>query len=94
MQFLNERQIILVLVDIDIPPSLPKVCSIQYLLQHYLDINSVPRRSFFEFLLYFATDELEKEKLQEFCSTEGQVNIIHTTIFPRGDDVSYSLYEN
>lgn len=33
----------------------------------------MPRRSFFEFLSYFTSDELETEKLREFASSEGQV---------------------
>ena len=57
-------------------PALPQPCSVHYLIQNYLDINCVPRRSFFEFLLYFAEDEMEKEKLQEFCSSEGQVLVL------------------
>ena len=39
----------------------------------YFDIGSVPRRSFFEMLAHFAEDELEREKLNEFCTPEGQV---------------------
>lgn len=58
--------------DISLPVTLPQPCSVQYLVQHYLDINSVPRRSFFELLSYFADNELEKEKLMEFCTAEGQ----------------------
>ncbi|WAR31737.1 NDOR1-like protein [Mya arenaria] len=54
-------------------PKLPQPCTVHYLVQNYLDINCVPRRSFFEMMLYFADDELEKDKLQEFCSAEGQV---------------------
>ncbi|XP_052788058.1 NADPH-dependent diflavin oxidoreductase 1-like [Mya arenaria] len=53
-------------------PKLPQPCTVHYLVQNYLDINCVPRRSFFEMMLYFADDELEKDKLQEFCSAEGQ----------------------
>ncbi|CAG2236503.1 Sulfite reductase [NADPH] flavoprotein alpha-component,NADPH-dependent diflavin oxidoreductase 1 [Mytilus edulis] len=59
-------------LDIGLPDTLPQPCSVQYLVQHYLDINSVPRRSFFELLSYFADNELEKEKLEEFCTAEGQ----------------------
>ncbi|VDI75242.1 Hypothetical predicted protein [Mytilus galloprovincialis] len=59
-------------LDIELPGMLPQPCSVQYLVQHYLDINSVPRRSFFELLSYFADNELEKEKLEEFCTAEGQ----------------------
>ncbi|OWF37436.1 NADPH-dependent diflavin oxidoreductase 1-like [Mizuhopecten yessoensis] len=58
--------------DIPLPFTLPHLCTVSYLLQHYLDINSVPRRSFFELLVYFADNELEKEKLEEFCTAEGQ----------------------
>ena len=39
----------------------------------YLDINTVPRRSFFDHLRHFATDDLEREKLNDFCTLEGQV---------------------
>jgi len=42
-------------------------------VEHYLDIQGVPRRYFFELLSHFTSSELEKEKLQEFCSAEGQV---------------------
>ncbi|KAJ8300992.1 hypothetical protein KUTeg_022511 [Tegillarca granosa] len=41
-------------------------------VENYLDINSVPRRSFFELMCLFSEDELEKEKLKEFCTAEGQ----------------------
>lgn len=61
--------------DIPLPSQLPQPCSVHHLVQHYLDINSVPRRSFFEFMALFTTNELEKEKLQEFCTPEGQVFI-------------------
>ncbi|KAK3605906.1 hypothetical protein CHS0354_017812 [Potamilus streckersoni] len=59
--------------DPEIPlPDLPQPCTMHYIVENYLDINCTPRRSFFEMLAYFADNELEKEKLQEFCSTEGQ----------------------
>ncbi|XP_048181592.1 NADPH-dependent diflavin oxidoreductase 1 isoform X6 [Corvus hawaiiensis] len=55
-----------------LPPLLPQPCTIQYLVTHYLDISCVPRRSFFELLASFSTNELEREKLQEFSSAQGQ----------------------
>ncbi|KAK3088044.1 hypothetical protein FSP39_013874 [Pinctada imbricata] len=58
--------------DIPLPLCLPSPCTVSYLVTHYLDINSVPRRSFFELLAQFSEDELEKEKLEEFCTAEGQ----------------------
>ncbi len=62
----------LYIIDIPIPSSLPSPCTICHLVTHFLDIQSIPRRSFFELLSQFATDELEKEKLEEFCTAEGQ----------------------
>ncbi|XP_030853099.1 NADPH-dependent diflavin oxidoreductase 1, partial [Strongylocentrotus purpuratus] len=60
--------------DVPLPPSwlLPPTCSIRYLATNYLDINSIPRRSFFEMLAHHARNELEREKFQEFDSAEGQ----------------------
>lgn len=61
------------MIDTPLPHQLPQPCSIQYLVEHYLDIQGVPRRYFFELLSHFTSSDLEKEKLQEFCSAEGQV---------------------
>ena len=57
------------------PLPLPSPCTVEYLVQHYLDINGVPRRYFFELLAFFTPDELEEEKLREFASAEGQVSL-------------------
>ncbi|XP_022803335.1 NADPH-dependent diflavin oxidoreductase 1-like [Stylophora pistillata] len=59
--------------DLPVPHQLPQPCSIQHLVEHYLDIQGVPRRYFFELLSHFTSSDLEKEKLLEFCSAEGQV---------------------
>ena len=48
----------------------------------YLDINTVPRRSFFDHLRHFATDDLEREKLNDFCTLEGQVLFPFSPLFP------------
>ncbi|KAK3755557.1 hypothetical protein RRG08_012779 [Elysia crispata] len=64
--------------DVPLPPHIPNPCTTRWLVTHYLDINSVPRRSFFELLWYHAGGEpdsdaeLEKEKLAEFCTAQGQ----------------------
>ncbi|XP_063792224.1 NADPH-dependent diflavin oxidoreductase 1 isoform X2 [Pseudophryne corroboree] len=55
-----------------VPPQLPQPCTMQHLVERYLDIHSVPRRSFFYFLSFFSQDEQESEKLKEFCSAAGQ----------------------
>ncbi|KAL4219174.1 NADPH-dependent diflavin oxidoreductase 1 [Mactra antiquata] len=68
-----DKQIILSCYNADnIPPCLPEPCTIRYLVENYFDINIVPRRSFFEMMLYFSNDEREREKLEEFISPEGQ----------------------
>jgi sulfite reductase alpha subunit-like flavoprotein len=49
----------------------------------YLDICSVPRRSFFEMLKYFSTDQQHIEKFTEFCTSEGQEELWDYTTRPR-----------
>ncbi|XP_055456219.1 NADPH-dependent diflavin oxidoreductase 1 isoform X3 [Psammomys obesus] len=54
------------------PPGLPQPCTVWHLVSQYLDIASVPRRSFFELLACLSPHVLEREKLLEFCSARGQ----------------------
>ncbi|GAB1606870.1 NADPH-dependent diflavin oxidoreductase 1 isoform X1 [Argonauta hians] len=60
--------------DIPVPPELPQPCTIYHLLKTYLDICAIPRRYFFELMASFSDDELEKEKLEEFTTAEGQAD--------------------
>ncbi|XP_062844915.1 NADPH-dependent diflavin oxidoreductase 1 [Trichomycterus rosablanca] len=55
-----------------VPARLPQPCTVLFLVQEFLDIAAVPRRSFFEMLATFASNELELEKLMEFSSAKGQ----------------------
>ncbi|CAN9504750.1 unnamed protein product [Ophioblennius macclurei] len=55
-----------------VPSRLPQPCTVRHLVESYLDIAAVPRRSFFELLSAFATNELERDKLAEFSSAAGQ----------------------
>lgn len=55
-----------------VPSRLPRPCTVRHLVESYLDIAAVPRRSFFELLSTFASDELERDKLVEFSSAAGQ----------------------
>lgn len=57
--------------DQSLPDHLPRVSTLRSLFTSHLDINAVPKRSFFRFLKHFATDEREREKLEEFSSPEG-----------------------
>ncbi|CAG8477492.1 9333_t:CDS:10 [Paraglomus occultum] len=58
--------------DYKIPKHWESRLTLRLLFEKYLDIFSTPRRSFFEFLSYFTTNEDQTEKLREFCSAEGQ----------------------
>ena len=41
-------------------------------MRSYFDIQSIPRRYFFELLAHFTSDTLEKEKFMEFNTAEGK----------------------
>ncbi|KAM4634792.1 NADPH-dependent diflavin oxidoreductase 1 isoform 1-T3 [Polymixia lowei] len=69
--------------DIEVPDGLPQPCTVRHLAESYLDIAAVPRRSFFELLLTFTTNELEREKLMEFCSAQGQDELLNYCNRPR-----------
>lgn len=51
----------------------PHQCTMREFVAKHLNINGVPRRYFWELLSQFTDDDLEREKLQEFCTAEGQV---------------------
>lgn len=53
------------------------------LVKYYLDIQSVPKRSFFEYLWPFSDNELERNKLKEFASTEGQEEMYEYCVQPK-----------
>ncbi|KIJ54973.1 hypothetical protein M422DRAFT_221404 [Sphaerobolus stellatus SS14] len=58
-----------------LPKNVPHRTTLREIFTKYLDINAVPRRSFFDLLRYFTPDELEREKLEEFCTPEGQQDL-------------------
>ncbi|CAO3645453.1 unnamed protein product [Mucor fragilis] len=55
-----------------LPAHWPSIMTFRDLFVYYLDVFGVPRRSFFEMLAYFTTDENHTERLREFASPEGQ----------------------
>ncbi|KAF9007017.1 hypothetical protein BDQ17DRAFT_1324286 [Cyathus striatus] len=59
------------LTDQSLSPYIPLITTLRTILTKYVDINAVPRRTFFQFLRYFTSDEMEAEKLDEFLSKEG-----------------------
>ncbi len=50
----------------------PLPSTLENILENCFDLSATPKRKFFEILLHFAGNELEKEKLMEFVSPEGQ----------------------
>uniref|UniRef100_A0A8C3X116 NADPH-dependent diflavin oxidoreductase 1 n=1 Tax=Catagonus wagneri TaxID=51154 RepID=A0A8C3X116_9CETA len=65
------------------PERLPQPCSVRHLVSRYLDISSVPRRSFFELLAYLSPHEREREKLLELSSAQGQEELCEYCTRPR-----------
>lgn len=66
-----------------LPAHWPKSASPRQLFTLYLDIFSVPRRSFFEWLSYFTISDMETEKLREYCTPEGQEDMYDYANRPR-----------
>ncbi|XP_040915620.1 NADPH-dependent diflavin oxidoreductase 1 isoform X2 [Toxotes jaculatrix] len=66
-----------------VPARLPQPCTVRHLMESFLDIAAVPRRSFFELLSTFATNELERDKLLEFSSAAGQTELHSYCNLPR-----------
>ena len=58
-----------------LPANVPPALTLRETFTKYLDIHAIPRRSFFDLLRHFAINDLEREKLNEFCTPEGQVSI-------------------
>jgi sulfite reductase alpha subunit-like flavoprotein len=63
-----------ILSDQSLPDNLPETATLRTLLTCHVDFNAVPRRSFFQLLQHFVTDDMEREKLDEFLSDEGAVS--------------------
>lgn len=61
----------------EVPPKLRNPRSVRYLIESYLDINSIPRRYFWELMAQFTDSDLERDKLKEFCSPEGQEDLFN-----------------
>jgi len=52
-------------------------------LTYILDVFSVPKTSFFEYISHFAMEDHEAEKLREFTTPEGQEDLLMYCIRPR-----------
>lgn len=70
-------------INVAVPQFFRTCRTVRETVEKFLDVESVPRRYFFELLSYFTTSELEKEKLLEFCSPAGQQDMFDYCIRPR-----------
>jgi sulfite reductase alpha subunit-like flavoprotein len=57
--------------------------SIRTIATQYWDLNAIPKTRAFEVLAYNCDNELESEKLKEFCSYEGQDELLSYANRPR-----------
>lgn len=69
--------------DQTFPAHLPSVVTLRLLFTRYLDFTAIPRRSFFQFILHFTSDEREREKLEEFVGEEGADDLYEYCYFVR-----------
>ncbi|KAF8599889.1 riboflavin synthase domain-like protein [Ceratobasidium sp. AG-I] len=68
--------------DLTLPlgyPSSTTPTTLRSLIAKHAEITAVPRKSFMELLSHFTTDQLETEKLREFCTPEGQDDLFDYT---------------
>uniref|UniRef100_A0A1B6IAI2 NADPH-dependent diflavin oxidoreductase 1 n=3 Tax=Homalodisca liturata TaxID=320908 RepID=A0A1B6IAI2_9HEMI len=69
--------------DMPVPPALSHPVTVHQCAQLYWDLNAVPKRYTFQIMCNFTTSELEKEKLQELISAEGQEDLFKYCNRPR-----------
>jgi sulfite reductase alpha subunit-like flavoprotein len=70
-------------IENDLEISEEFIKSVGDLIEKYLDMNSVPRMSFFEMFANLAQDKMEKEKLEEFLTPEGLEDLYNYCYRPK-----------
>lgn len=66
-----------------VPKHLKSEITLNKLLEEYFDLSAIPRRNMFTVLAQMTSSELEKEKLLEFTSAEGQDDLYNYCNRPR-----------
>nr|CAD7392239.1 unnamed protein product [Timema cristinae] len=69
--------------DMPVPHVLNQPITLGQCAQQYWDLNATPHRYFFHLLSHFTTSELEREKLLEFTTAEGQEELYNYCHRPR-----------
>jgi len=54
-----------------VPTHIHYPSTLRYMLTNYLDFRAVPRKAFLRLLIDYTTDDKEKRRLQELCSSQG-----------------------
>ncbi|KAA1081580.1 NAPDH-dependent diflavin reductase [Puccinia graminis f. sp. tritici] len=67
----------------DLPVGWTEYATLREIFTSRLDFMAVPGRSFIDWLSHFTSDPMETERLQEFCSIEGQDDLFEYTKRPR-----------
>lgn len=62
---------------------IPEGLRVYDVIKYYFDIQSVPKRSFFEFIWPFSQNHMERDKLKEFSATEGQEEMYEYCVQPK-----------
>lgn len=66
-----------------VPAPLARPLSFRTIATKYWDLNALPTQRAFEVLAYNCDNELERDKLKEFCSFEGQEELLSYVNRPR-----------
>ncbi|XP_050436997.1 NADPH-dependent diflavin oxidoreductase 1 [Adelges cooleyi] len=69
--------------DMPVPYNLSKPFTLYQCAKNHWDLNIIPNRYTFQLLSYFTNSELEKEKLQELTTAEGQEELYNYCNRPR-----------
>lgn len=72
-----------IFTEMPAPNVLNKPLSLRTIATQYWDLNSIPKTRAFEVLSYNCDNELERDKLKEFCSFEGQDELLSYANRPR-----------
>lgn len=69
--------------EMPIPNPLRRILTLEQICTDYWDLNGIPRRWCFQVLSKITPNQMEKEKLEEFTSSEGQQELYNYCNRPR-----------
>lgn len=81
--YASTNLLILLILEMPVPEILKSPHSMKTIASQYWDLSAYPRARFFQVMSYKCDNELEKEKLLEFASFEGQQELYSYVNRPR-----------